>query len=278
MNTLISHCMPSSGHRRNGSRPAGRFGAVSRIMNLVGTLVVGVTLVAPASAVTIENGQFIGNLGAGTGESLAGLRFRSFQPTGGDEMYLGVPSLGTAGNRVAQQLNWMTDPLNPLTSFNFKFQFDQTLDTLVGEITGAAFGTATINWANWSASLASRGKTKGAADLNALQISIGSQVAGSNVYLTDLDIDGIALGSFTPPTAPSGTTNWLVTGQDMNLTNGFTLTGKLWLEGPFSSSAEASVVNLSAGWDTRGEVPEPTTLALVGLGCLCIAARRLRSA
>lgn len=55
-----------------------------------------------------------------------GVRFRSFQPTGADEVYLGVPSLGDVGNRVAQQFNWGSGP----TSFAFTFNYDPGTSTL----------------------------------------------------------------------------------------------------------------------------------------------------
>ena len=121
-----------------------------------------------ASAVTITSGQYIGSGGSGTGQSLAGDRFRSFQPTGADENYLGVPSLGTVGNRVAQQLNWM-NPDNSLQSFDFTFQYDQANDKLVSTILGG-----TLEYTGWSTKLAGLGKTKTAADLNAFQISVGN--------------------------------------------------------------------------------------------------------
>lgn len=246
------------------------------VTHAVAMLMIGATALT-ANAVTITSDQYIGSGGAGTGQSLAGDRFRSFQPTGGDENYLGVPSLGTAGNRVARQLNWMTSATNPLTSFDFTFQYDQANDKLVSTIFGGS-----LEYAGWSTKLAGLGKTKGAADLNAFQISIGNRDTNSSVYLTDMVLDGIALGAFSGPN-PSYL-NWLVTGSDMNLTDGFTMTGKLWLEGPFSGSAETSVVNLTAGWDSRGvspaaPVPEPSTVALLGLGLagLGIAARRKKS-
>ena len=214
-----------------------------------------------AHAVTITSGAFIGSGGAGTGQGLAGDRFRSFQPTGGKENYLGVPDIGTSGNRTEQNLAWMSDPANPLTSFDFTFQYDQANDKLTSSIFGG-----TIAWENWSTSLSSRGKTKGAADLNAFQISVTLRDASCNVYLTDLVLDGISLGGLN---GSMGTTvNELVTGSDMNLTDGFTLTGKLWLQGAFSSSQEFSAVNLTAGWDSRGVAPSVPdggfTLVLLG--------------
>ena len=247
--------------------------AIRAIAGATAALVLSLGLPLAANAVTITAGQFIGSGGAGTGESLAGDRFRSFQPTGADENYLGVPSLGTAGNRVAQNLNWMTDASNPLTSFDFTFQYDQANDRLVSTIFGG-----TLYYNDWSTKLASLGKTKGAADLNAFQITVKQGDIGSVVYLTDMVLDGTALGSFYGVDGLNK--DWLVTGSDMNLTDGFTLTGKLWLQGPFSSSQENSAVNLTAGWDSRGLAPAPVPIPgavwLMGSGLLGLIGIRRR--
>lgn len=241
-------------------------------VQMLAAAVLGASAVS-ASAVVITADEFIGSGGSGTGESLAGNRFRSFQPTGADENYVGIPSLGNAGNRVARQLNWMTDANNPLTAFEFTFQYDQANDKLVTTILNGS-----LEYTGWSTKLAGLGKTRGAADLNAFQISIGDRDANSDVYLTDLVLDGIDLGDFTA--VNGGFSNWLVTGSDMNLTDGFTLTGTLWLQGAFSASQEASVVNLTAGWDARGvppaQVPEPGTLLLAGGALAGLLGSRLR--
>ena len=244
-----------------------------RVSRTVAMLMFGATALT-ANAADITSGAFIGSSGAGTGQSLAGDRFRSFQPTGGNENYLGIPSLGTAGNRVERGLNWMTDVNNPLASFDFTFQYDQTNDKLVSTIFNGS-----LEYTGWSTKLAGAGKTKGAADLNAFQVTVKQGDIGSFVYLTDMVLDGIALGNFYGVDGLNK--DWLVTGSDMNLTDGFTLTGKLWLQGPFSSTQENSAVNLTAGWDSRGvvpaaPVPEPETYAmmLAGLGLLGVMTRR----
>jgi hypothetical protein len=228
-------------------------------------------IAASAGAITITSGQYIGSGGTGTGQSLAGDRFRSFQPTGSDENRVGIPSLGTSGNFTSQQLNWMTDPNNPLASFDFTFQYDKANDRLASTILGG-----TIYWNNWSTSLPLKGKTKGASDLNAFQITVKQGDIGSLVYLTDMVLDGAALGSFYGVNGLNK--DWLLTGSDMNLTDGFTLTGKLWLQGAFSGSQENSAVNLAAGWDSRGVPPSlpdgGLTLALLGGAVAGLAALR----
>lgn len=212
---------------------------------------------APASASwIITAGEFIGSGGPGTGESLAGNRFRSFANTGGKENYLGIPSLGNpAPQRVERDITWTT---NTLMSYDFTFQYDQANDKLVSMIAGG-----TLEYLDWSTKLPNY-KTRDAADLNAFQISVKAGDVGSNVYLTNMMLDGNALGTFSP--SGTGTNNWLVTGSSMNLTDGFTLTGKLWLQGPFSNSQENSVVNLTAGWDARGVIPEPASALIFATG------------
>lgn len=119
--------------------------------------------------------------------------------------------------------------------------------------------------------MASASKTKRAADLNAFQISIGDRDTTGEVYLTGLVLDGNTLGDFTG--SDTSYLDWLVTGSDMNLTDGFTLTGTLWLEGSFlykitNPNPENSVVSVTAGWDSRGVPPavpdSGTTLAFLG--------------
>ncbi|TDP61548.1 PEP-CTERM sorting domain-containing protein [Roseateles toxinivorans] len=242
------------------------------LLNAFAAVVLGASAISSNAALVMSD-AYIGSGGAGTGQSLAGDRFRSFQPTGSEENYLGIPSLGNASNRVVRQLNWMTDANNPLTSFDFTFQYDQASDKLVSTILGGS-----LEYSGWSTKLAGLGKTKGAADLNAFQITVKQGDVGSLVYLTDMVLDGVALGSFSGVDGLNK--DWLVTGSDMNLTDGFTLTGKLWLQGAFSSSQENSAVNLTAGWDTRGvapaQVPEPGTLLLAGAAIAGLLGSQLR--
>lgn len=225
-------------------------------------LALSIGIPVAAHAVTITEDAYIGQSGFPS-ESLAGNRFRSFQPHAGQqENFLGIPSLGNGANRVGRDIGWMAD--NSLTSFDFTFQYDQAADKLVTTIFGGS-----LEYTGWSTKLAGLGKTKGAADLNAFQISIGDRDTGSDVYLTDVVLDGITLGTFD---AEGVYKNWLVTGSDMNLTDGFTMTGKLWLQGTFPGGVENSVVNLTAGWDEQrgvapsAPVPEPTTFLLFGTG------------
>jgi opacity protein-like surface antigen len=119
-------------------------------------LLAAAALSAPASASwVVTAGQFIGSGGPGTGESLAGNRFRSFGNTGGNENYLGIPSLGNPSpQRVERGISWST---SSLTSYDFTFQYDQASDKLISTI-----ASGSLEYTGWSTKLAGFSKTKGA--------------------------------------------------------------------------------------------------------------------
>lgn len=230
-------------------------------------------LVPQANAAIITPDTFIGDNG-NEGESLASTRYRAFfTPAAQQENYLGIPSLGTGANRVGQDINWGN--LTTETFFNFSFQYDKTNDMLI-----SILGNNVLQYTNWSTKLAARtDKTKKASDLNAFQISIGDRSTTSSVRLKSLVLDGISLGDFTG--SDSLYHNWLVTGSDLNLTDGFILSGQLGLQGTtWPTNPETSVVNLTAGWDARGfnpsQVSAPSAFGLMGLGLLGLMAARRR--
>lgn len=228
-------------------------------------------LLPQANAAIITPNTFIGGNG-NAGESLASTRYRAFFPSGAQENYLGIPSLGTPANRVGQDIIW--GDLTTETFFNFSFQYDKTNDMLI-----SILGNNVLQYTNWSTKLAANtNKTKKATDLNAFQISIGDRRTTSSVKLKSLVLDGISLGDFTG--SDSAYLDWLVTGPDLNLTDGFILSGQLGLQGNFGTSQEQSVVNLTAGWDARGfnpsQVSAPSAFGLMGLGLLGLMAARRR--
>ncbi|GGW49882.1 hypothetical protein GCM10008111_02100 [Alishewanella tabrizica] len=222
----------------------------------------------------ITPGTFIGGNG-NAGESLASTRYRAFFTSAAQqENFLGIPSLGTAANRVGQDINWGN--LTTETFFDFSFQYDKTNDMLI-----SILGNNVLQYTDWSTKLAANtNKTKTASDLNAFQISIGDRSTTSSVRLKSLVLDGISLGDFT---GSDTYLDWLVTGPDLNLTDGFILSGQLGLQGTtWPTNPETSVVNLTAGWDARGfspaQVPAPGAFGLFALGLFGLfATRRFKS-
>ena len=198
---------------------------------------------APALAITVTPG-FDASLGA---DDFA-VRFRSFQPTGADEVYLGVPDLGVAGNRVAQQINWAAGP----TTFDFSFTYNLVTDQLTVQVAGNAPLTYTF-----------------APDLviTAIQLTVADRDTTGELWLTNLVVNGEAAGDFG--VGVDGFFDWMLT--DIAAGPGLTVTGTINRTGTFSSSQELSRIEIKAG---GALVPEPTALALLGLGLIGVGLRR----
>jgi hypothetical protein len=173
-------------------------------------------------------------------DDLGAVRYRSFGNTGGDEIYLGIPDLGVAANRTAKDFGsqrWGAE--NEIT-----FRYDPIEDELHTIVRTGPTTTFTLTYPNFSTQLPLKGKTFGPDRLNLMQISVvcrdpDSQT--SSVSLNDVSLDGHPLGSFTA----SGWSDWTVVGYDFS--QGFVLTGRLVLSGPFSTSQELSKVEIKVG-------------------------------
>lgn len=173
-------------------------------------------------------------------EDLGAVRYRSFANTGGDEIYLGIPDLGNAGNRTALDFGakkWGAE--NEIT-----FRYDPVEDELHTIVKTNQTTTFTLTYPHFSDQLAQKGKTFGPDRLNLMQISVVCRAADSqtsSVSFNDVSLDDHSLGSF----AASGWSDWTVVGYDFS--QGFVLRGRLVLSGPFSSSQELSKVEIKVG-------------------------------
>jgi len=194
-------------------------------------------------------------------QELISVRFRSFANTGGEEIYVGVPDLGAPQPRVVRNMTWVAGT-NTIT-----IVYDQALASLTATVVNSN-GTFSLANTNLVADLAAKGKTHTLADLNIMQITVASRDTGTSAALQNVVLDGASLGSFSGPT-PS-LLDWMVNGAQ--LSDGFTLTGNLVLNGTFSGSQENSRVEIKAGYktlppsaglsatDTTICVGEPTTI------------------
>lgn len=190
-------------------------GAISRLLVLAALAMV-VTIVPSAMAVTVDPGF------DASADLYAAARFRSFGNTGGEEVYLGVPDLGVAANRVAMHYTWVADHV-------IEFSYDGA-STLTAKVDGTTltYNTLTPNQ-----------------PMNYLQFSVVARDAGATVDLLDLELDGVALGDYSATGAWNTWHTPYPTGLD--LSGGFTITGRIVLTGSFGSSQELSKVEMLVG-------------------------------
>ncbi len=188
--------------------------------------------------VTIGGGTAVVSAGIpNIAEALAGARYRSFGNTGGNEVYLGIPDLGVGGNRAEKGLTW-TDGTHMVT-----FSYDPVTDKLVAtvDLNNDNSVDQTVTYPNFSTQLVNKGKQAGANQMNVMEILVAERDADSTVDFNEVMLNGQSLGDF-------GTDNvgiWGVTGFDFG--QGFTLSGKVVISGPFSNSQEKSKVDIKIG-------------------------------
>ncbi len=196
--------------------------------------------VAESQAYTVSSGYLSPSTLVGA------VRYRSFNNTGGEEVYLGIPDLGAAGNRVGQNITWGV-------SQEFTFTYDANTDML-----STTVGSNTTKYYTISDPLV---------DLNYMQWLVRAQ-SGTTVEMNNATLNGQSLGSFS---ATNGQTlNWYIQGID--LSNGFTFTGTINLSGTFTNSQEASKIEIDFG----NAVPIPGAVWLLGSGLVGLMGFRKR--
>lgn len=160
-----------------------------------------------------------------------GVRYRSFANTGASEIYLGVGNLGAGTNRVERQFNWV----KPGT-YNITLTYDPSMDSLTTTVegTGLVYSGVTNNLA------AKTGCT--VQSLDRAEIVVSDRDTGSQVDFLDVILDGFELGDFA---GQNNFSTWSVT--DYDFSQGFEVSGKVVLSGPFSGGQERSRVEFLVG-------------------------------
>lgn len=163
----------------------------------------------------------------------AGVRYRG--NSSGNEIYLGIPNLGTAGNRVEASYpnvyaNWTAG------TYTVTFSFDPVENKVATTINGAG-GTAALEY-DFDIKMAPGCATSG---WNTLDINVVDRLSGvNNLRFNNVMLDGYSLGNF----GEEGWRNWTVS--DYDFSQGFTLTGDLVVEGVWSGS-ETNKLQLMVG-------------------------------
>jgi hypothetical protein len=220
-------------------------------------LVAGTTPLA--SAATVQTGY------SPTATQYGQTRLREFGNHNDREVYVGVPSLGSKNHRVELDLRW--DSANYLT-----FSYDAAGDALTTSLDLGNDGSVDhqLVYGNWSSeALSITADDPTLLPMNYLQIDIAAREKDSTIALSDVLLDGHALGTFT---GDGGWDNWNVTGID--LSGGFEFSGLLTLSGVTSGSAEKNKVQVGFGHDPQAPVPVPEPATLIALGFFGLLIRR----
>ncbi|WP_395375988.1 hypothetical protein [Marinicella sp. W31] len=165
------------------------------------------------------------------GEALMEVRLRSFNNTGGSEIYLGVASVGTAGNRTELNHTWTQDNW-------LEINYDSGSDLLrVTLFDGLGVVINSVDYPNWQTNMISIiGNGFSIQNLNAMQIALFDREADGELSFEDVELDGVSLGGdFDTPAGKLRpvVTRWLL--NDYCFAD-FNLYGRIVRSGTFSNS------------------------------------------
>lgn len=208
-------------------------------------------------------------------EPLMGVRLRSFNNGGGDEVYSGIPSLGDPSNREQMQYNWKK--LN-----HIEIKYSQSSDTLTVKLrkcsgdnddddgsekshycggdddddsntqgNGGGSSRHVLHFHNWTYRMQTTlGHEFSSSNLVNMSITLYNrnehgELSFENVQLNDMPLGG---DYNIPPTSLAPTVDsWTITNTCFN---DFKLTGFIRKEGYFSNSAELSKIEFNIGTAT----------------------------
>ncbi len=172
-------------------------------------------------------------------EFLMGVRFRNFRssgPSGNDELYLGVPDLGVASNRVAQQLTFAA-------SHDFIINYSSSGDSLecITTIGGSSFRRVMFNI---SSAATAAGKTRPLSSMNVVQFRLRNQTGASTTTLSGINLNGVSVPGIFQVTGNS-TNYWHAF--SIAYGSSFSLSGSFQLSGNYGTSVEGNVVEILFG-------------------------------
>ncbi len=175
-------------------------------------------------------------------EELAAVRLRNFAavPQGA---FLGIPDLGIGGNRVEANIQWAA-------SNTINWRLEPELDQLRLNIANNNGQWTLIydDWSNQVATLTSGDFSRDDLNVMALEIWNRDDDTAALVSLSDIQLDGIPMGSFQAPQGllPPRERRW-ITGYCFGTDDGFELTAVLELDNITAPQAELNRVNLAVG-------------------------------
>ncbi len=167
---------------------------------------------------------------------LAGARYRSFANTGGEEVYLGTPDLGVAANREATEYTWAKPASHDIT-----FSYDKLNDKLIATVSGPN-GSASVDFPGLSGKVPAGDCTLD--NMDSIEIIVADRDVDSQVNFVEVELGGAPVGGGT--FIGDGMFRGYVFSSS-DLSDGFTFTGSIELEGPFSISQELSKVEIDVG-------------------------------